>query len=445
MLFRPRRAAAYAASTLLASCLTAPVVSPAAGAAVLGSAADLTPPAVVQGGEPMRPVSPRDAPTFDSGLPIPVAAEPAGSLLAEVPLDPRVGLSSAGAQYRIAYSTTNQHNQSVPGTGTVFLPRGEAPEGGWPVLAWAHGTVGLSDECTPSMNAPSARDAEYLNHWLDQGYAIVASDYAGLGTTGFHSYLNGRVAAANVVDAVQAAHRMAFGPVLSQQWAVIGQSQGGGVALHVAHRATALSRELGLDYRGAVATGAPAYIEEIVIAAGPTFPPVPLPPGMTTYGLYILAAVKEAHPELDIDSALTDEGRFMISEAGKSCYPEVAAAVAGTNLSRAFSKPLRDVPGLEQATRDFMATPVTGYDKPVFLGHGLRDIDVPSPIGVLLNSDMWLHQFNLDAATRNNRVEAHWYPTDHSGTVNLSTADSTPFLRNIFTTPPAAGLPGSSR
>ena len=34
------------------------------------------------------------------------------------------------------------------------------------------------------------RDDEYLSHWLGEGYAVVASDYAGLGTPGLMSYLN---------------------------------------------------------------------------------------------------------------------------------------------------------------------------------------------------------------------------------------------------------------
>ena len=66
----------------------------------------------------------------------------------------------------------------------------------------------------------------------------------------------------------------------------------------------------------------------------------------------------------------------------------------------------------------------------VFLGHGITDIDVPSPIGIILNSEMWLNQFVGD--NRNNRVEVHWYPTDHRGTVMRSTTDSTPFMRSLF-------------
>ncbi|MCZ9294318.1 alpha/beta hydrolase family protein [Corynebacterium meitnerae] len=408
---------------------------PQADATPFGSVADLTPMSSVKTGQPMRDVAPREVPVFRSGLPAVAPSGEPGTVLAEVPLDPRVGLSSAAKQFRVAYTTVDQHGKPATSTGAVFLPKGEKPEGGWPVLAWAHGTVGLGDECAPSINARSARDAEYLNRWLDEGYAIVATDYVGLDSPGLHSYLNGKVAAANVVDSVAAAHAMAGtqgpgGSVLAKRWAVIGQSQGGGVALHVAHRATPRSQQLGLDYRGAVATGAPAYVEEIIIAGGPTFPPVPLPAALSTYGLYILAAVQEAYPHVDVNSALTEDGKRMLAEAKKSCFQEVRDAAAGTNLARAFSKPLRSVPGLEQATRDLMGTPVAGYDKPVFLGHGLQDQDVPTPIGLILNSEMWLRQFI--GSPQNQKVVVRWYPADHGGTVNMSTVDTVPFLREIL-------------
>lgn len=424
------------ATAVAAACMSVSLSAlPVEAATPFGSMADVTPQSSVKTGAPMRDVAVRTDPVYRSALPELAPAGAPGTVLAEVPLDPRVGLASASQQFRVAYTTVEQHGKPATSTGAVFIPKGEKPAGGWPVLAWAHGTVGLGDECAPSINPRSERDAEYLNRWLDQGYAIVATDYVGLDSPGLHSYLNGKVAASNVVDSVAAAHAMKGtrgpdGELLSKKWAVIGQSQGGGVALHVARRATPLSEQLGFDYRGAVATGAPAYVEEIIIAAGPMFPPVPLPPALGTYGLYILAAVQEAYPDVDIDSALTDEGRRMIAEAKKSCFAEVAGAVSGTNLSRAFSKPLRSVPGLEQATRELMGTPVAGYDKPVFLGHGLRDQDVPTPIGLLLNSNMWLRQFI--GAERNQRVVVKWYPADHSGTVNMSTADSVPFLREIF-------------
>lgn len=387
---------------------------------------------VADPGVPMRPVAPYTEPLYRSGLPQVAPKGEPGTVVAEVPLDPRAGLPNAAAQYRIAYSTVDKLGKPAVGTAAVFLPKGSKPAGGWPVVAWTHGTVGLGDECAPSINARIPRDVEYLGRWLDLGYAIVAPDYVGLDTPGLHSYLNGKQSAVEAVDSVAALHNMRGtrdkdGTILAKKWAVIGQSQGGGVALHVAHRATERSEKMGLDYRGAIVTGAPAYIENFLVAFGPSFPPVP---AMQVYGLYVLGAVREAYPHVDFDSALTEEGKRMIAAAQTSCYYEVEAAVKGVNLTRAFKKPLREVPGAEQAIRDFMATPVAGYDKPVFLGHGMTDVDVPGPIGVMLNSDMWLRQFVGNP--RNKHVEVRWYPTDHDGTVNASTQHSVPFLNKIM-------------
>jgi hypothetical protein len=75
----------------------------------------------------------------------------------------------------------------------------------WRALpAWAHGTVGIADVCAPSWAGRSEPDITYLNHWLDQGYAVVASDYQGLGTPGGHPYLTTRPEAYSVLDSVRA-------------------------------------------------------------------------------------------------------------------------------------------------------------------------------------------------------------------------------------------------
>lgn len=434
-ILRRRVATSLCASSLLAAGITVggiPIAS-AQSSQTFGSIADITPESAVQLGTFPKPLPPHANPTVDSGLPVaaPTAEQlTPGTVHAEVPLDPSVGLPAAATQQRFAYTTIDQHGQAATSTAAIFLPEGPAPEGGYPVLAWAHGTTGLGTQCAPSINPRSERDSQYLSHWLNQGYAIVASDYAGLGSPGLHSYLNGKVTGANVIDSVIAAQNLPEGAQLSKQWSVIGQSQGGGAALHVALQATQRSQAAGLDFRGTVATGAPAYIEEIVLAGGPTFPPVPLPEGLTVYALYILGAFREARPDIDIDSVLTNEGKQMVATAEQSCYGQLAQSMDGVNLARAFNKPLRSLPGLEQALQDYMQTPTRGYDRPVFLGHGITDIDVPSPIGIILNSEMWLNQFVGD--NRNNRVEVHWYPTDHRGTVMRSTADSTSFMRSLF-------------
>ena len=421
----------------VAGSLTGATGTAGAAQAVPGSseafshAANAIPRSAVKLGKPMRDPAPYPEPTFDSGLKIGALPATTGQPMNSVPLDKRVGLSEASKQFRNSYSTKDQHGKIAASTAAVFMPKGKMPKGGWPVLAWAHGTVGLGDKCTPSMNPRSDRDVHYLNHWLKQGYAIVASDYAGLGTDGLMSYLNGKSTAANVVDSVIAARKLQpLQGQLAKKWAVIGQSQGGGAALHVAQRATKASAAAGLDFRGTVATGAPARIEDLVLASGPSFPPVVLPAGSNVYSLYILAAVREARPDLNIDSVLTPEGKKMVKAAESSCYYELSDALEGTNVARAFKKPMSSIPGIKKALSAHMSTATTGYDKPVFVGHGLKDKDVPTPVGIILNSEMWLNQFMN--SPRNKQVEVHWYPNDHSGTVYASMKDSTPFLAGIL-------------
>ena len=345
-----------------------------------------------------------------------------GTLLAKTPLDQSISLPRAGRAYRILYATTDVHGKPAVSTGAIFLPKRAAPKAGHKVIAWAHGTTGLGDDCTPSALPRSDRDQMYLDHWLDQGYAIVATDYAGLGTPGLMSYLSSKVAAHSIVDSVKAASHS--GLPLSKRWAIVGQSQGAGAALNGARWATALSKGSGLDYRGVVATGTPANIEHIVWQAGPGFPPIALPTGLNVYASYIWAGFSDARPDLRPTSILTAEGRRVLQQARVRCYAEMRTVVDGTQIRDWFAKPVTSIPGVQRALVKYMSTPYSGYDRPIFLGQGLKDIDVPAPSALSLYAQM---------RAAGQPVDLHVYPTqDHSGTVLASMKDSTPFLARIM-------------
>ncbi len=361
-----------------------------------------------------------------SGMDVRAYAGPAparaGTLIAQVPLADTLSIPGAAQAYRIHYATPDQHGRPATSTGAVFVPAGTPPRGGWPVIAWAHGTTGLGDNCTPSALPRSDRDAAYLSHWLRQGYAIVATDYVGLGTPGLMSYLNGESEAHSIVDSVRAAHQT--GLPLSRRWAIVGQSQGAGAALNAARRASELSRGSSLDYRGVVATGTPANIEHLIVLGGPDFPPVILPAGLNTYTAYILAGFMEARPDLRPYSVLSPAGATVIEQAHHLCYAEMDRLMEGRDLRTLFSAPISSIPGAREALADYMGTPYSGYDRPIFLGQGLRDTDVPAPSALSLYAQMRAHQ---------QPVELHVYPAqDHSGTVLASLPDSTPFLERIM-------------
>jgi hypothetical protein len=347
---------------------------------------------------------------------------PPGTTITSVPLDPALSLTGAGPAYRVLYSTVNQHDQPAVSTGAVFLPPGPAPDGGFPVIAWAHGTVGLGDDCTPSALPRTPRDDEYLSHWLGEGYAVIASDYVGLGTPGLMSYLNSVTTAHGVVDSVIAAHDM--GLPLSRKWAIVGQSQGGGAAISSARWATEFSQGTGLDYRGVVATGTPANIDKLITQAGPDLQLPELGPIANAYAAYILAALREARPDLNINGVLSPAGMDAANRAETVCTLALSDQLAHLTPAALFSAPLNSIPGMADALYAFMGTPSTGFDRPILLGVGLLDRDVP-PSSTL--------SFYDQLVANNQNVTLRVYPEeDHSGTVLASLTDSTPFLRQAF-------------
>jgi Secretory lipase len=353
------------------------------------------------------------APTTASAGGLPAGQEP-GSVQTVEALPPELGLPGTSAAYRITYSTRDAAGHPAPSSGVVFVPAGAAPAGGWPVLSWAHGTVGLGDACAPSRNPRSARDANYLGHWLSQGYAIVATDYIGLGTPGVHPYLEGDSEATAVIDMVRAGRAVV--PELSSRWMAIGQSQGGHAALFTANQATRYAPEL--DYRGAVTTGAPSNLENVFPFGGPWIPDLGLD-GLTVFTSYILAGMRATMPEADVNSYLTPAGREIVDAAENLCYEAQAEKVKGISVGALLSRPLGD-PEFRAALTEYLAVPTTGYDRSLFIAQGLLDTVVPAPLSFKLIADLRLASVDATYMT---------YPTNHDGTMAASLPDSTPFVR----------------
>ena len=54
------------------------------------------------------------------------------------------------AIWRILYHSRSRDDHDIAVSGFAIVPNGSAPAGGRQVYAWAHGTVGLGDQCAPS-------------------------------------------------------------------------------------------------------------------------------------------------------------------------------------------------------------------------------------------------------------------------------------------------------
>lgn len=351
----------------------------------------------------------------------PIPARP-GQILRFEPLPANLAQPGAATSLRILYSSTDGLDGASPIaiSGALFLPPGTPPAGGWPLVAWARGTVGVANACAPSWSGRDRRDVQYLDHWLAQGYAIVATDYQGLGTPGPHPYVAARPAALGVLDSIRAAQSGTW-PV-SRRTVIIGQSQGGGAAFSATATARFYAPEL--DIRGTVATGTPFFDPaRAVPAAAEPAPDSGLP--KLGFSLLLFDLAERRFADFQAADWLTPVGIEALRVFQAECFPQAAASIGPRRLTMADV--FRDT---SLTTPVWMRLyPLLAFDTlllptPVFMGIGGVDEAVPA------EGQLRLRQA---ACIAGSRIEAHLYPSlDHSGAVNGSLAESTPFVARAF-------------
>ena len=172
-------------------------------------------------------------------------------------------LPAGSRAVRILYRSLDADGHLVATSGVILVPAGEPPKGGWPVIAWAHGTSGVNRSCAPSLMKDVYYGEEGLMPMVRAGFAVVASDYHGLGTSGPHQYVNKTAQANDVINAVSAARDAE--PSLGPRWVVDGHSQGGLAAWAVAEQEARL-KDAG--YLGAVSVAGAIDIDHLLQGIG---------------------------------------------------------------------------------------------------------------------------------------------------------------------------------
>lgn len=318
-------------------------------------------------------------------------AEPAGTTMS-VTAQPDGWHGMTGAAL-LDYRTTTSRGEPVPASGAVFLPPGEPPAGGWPVVAYDHGTSGLGMGCSGISNPgtapyPSGRAKEdrILQYFQSKGFAVVAPDYLGLGAfdTGPHPYLERQSEATATIDLLRAAR--ATYPQLSRTWIAVGASQGGQAALGTGHLQQSYAPDL--DFRGTIAVDPESDLEHVLPIAGPWVPNIPeIGDGSTAFIAGVLVGMRETRPDIDVDSYLSPRGRQLLDSIGSLCLDGMIAQVNGASLGDLLSRPLGD-PRFTAALTDYLAVPTSGYDAPILLLLNATDRTVPSPLHAALAAQL---------------------------------------------------------
>jgi pimeloyl-ACP methyl ester carboxylesterase len=117
--------------------------------------------------------------------------------------------------------------------------------------------------CAPSLQKDMEYGEEGLMPMVRAGFAVVATDYHGLGTAGPHEYVNKIAQGRDVIYSIPAAR--AAVPSLGRRWVVIGHSQGGLAAWSVAEMEATLRDP---DYLGAVSVAGAGDLKAILTGMG---------------------------------------------------------------------------------------------------------------------------------------------------------------------------------
>jgi dienelactone hydrolase len=211
-----------------------------------------------------------------------------------------------GASYTklVLYASRTPQGTKTAVSGWVSVPKGKPPQGGWPVISWAHGTTGVADACAPSRdNVPAHASNAYiypdLTAWLRAGYAVVQTDYQGLGTPGKHPYLVGEAEGRSVLDIVTAARQL--DSRIGKRFLISGHSQGGQSALFAAGEASTWTPKLRL--RGTVAFAPASHILDQV----PLLPALTAPNPLTALATMILDGASTQSSAININQVLSDQ------------------------------------------------------------------------------------------------------------------------------------------
>ncbi len=333
-----------------------------------------------------------------------------------------VRLADAKYTKLVLYSSRTPQGAKDAISGSVSVPKGKPPKGGWPVITWSHGTTGVADICAPSRDGldPSANTGESyinpeLNEWLRAGYAVLRTDYEGLGTPGPHPYLIGTSEGRSVLDIVQAARQL--DSKISKRYLIAGHSQGGQSALFAAGLAGTWQPKLKL--RGTVAFAPASHIVNQV----PLLSVFKTPGSLTALATMILNGATTQSSAIDVNQIISDEALQFYPLLQSQCLSRLGQSdeLGGIPPSHLL-RPAADLSALNPVLAAM--NPAVTTAAPILIPQGGSDTTVfPN----------FTSQLKDELVGLGDQVTYKTYPgIDHVGVVTAGEADALAFFEQML-------------
>lgn len=344
-----------------------------------------------------------------------------------------VALENSSATKLILYTSKSVKGKTVFVSGSVSIPEGEAPEGGWPVISYGHGTTGIADKCAPTRdpeNGYVAYTDPVLEQWLEAGYAVLRTDYEGLGTPGIHPFIIGTAAGRSMIDIARASRQIGLN--LSSRVAFTGHSQGGAAALFAGGIAPNYSPDL--DVRGTVGYSPAATLDEYANA----LPALTAPGAPSNLAALILRGTSSVNSKIVPKTLLNPPAFALFPETLTKCLGELGEPDSYGGLAPAslltqkatddlsnYSGPLSLTLAQQQAVFPMSA--------PVLIPQGGNDTTTPYLFTNILVTE--LREVNPEPTPppATPRIGFTLYPgVDHSGILAAAQPDVQPWLDARF-------------
>lgn len=237
-------------------------------------------------------------------------------------------VSSGTTVYMMQYTSRDLDGSIVPVTAFVAFPQVAPDSGRFPLVAWAHGTIGIYPACAQS-NGPSMYDYGTWMPLVQRGYAVVATDYAGLGNNYTTHKYNSHLAEINDIYYSVKAARDVMGDVFAEEWMSVGHSQGAGAVWKLAESDFVKDDS---KYMGTVAVAPATYLADMV------FDNINKPTNsLAGYFPYLPPALERAVPGFDssfVSPVL--KKRLEMAEKTQLCIAGMFSLVQGLNESQMF-------------------------------------------------------------------------------------------------------------
>lgn len=336
-------------------------------------------------------------------------------------IDRRVSAISSLAARVVYTSTSGVDGSPTEVSGTVFAPQGPAPEGGWPIIAYGHGTTGVLPDCGPSTDPELLGSSPIVTALVRSGYVVAVSDYQGLGIEGnYHPYLDARTAGNNLIDSVRAAQKLV--PDTSDRWASFGGSQGGQAAWAANELANTYGS--GLDMVGSVSLVPAADISGLARAAAAGTLTADQKPLLQ----WVLVGLAQSHPEIDLADyrrGIVEERWDELSACGgplAADRTELAAQIGDEDLKPSTPEAER---ALEGYLRE-MSLPQTRAAAPMLVLYGGKDT---------LVSQAWTDGAVAAGCASGDSIQSVLQP--EAGHADIDGAAAFPWLNDRFAGEPA--------